>query len=459
MNWFTHYEICGMKTILTVPFVALVLGCQSYRPIPLETSEVLSVWREIGRAGATTLPSGRLDGPSNGTTRSGVGLDDAEEVALLFNPELRKARLEARVARVSAGEAGRWEDPSVSFDVERIVSGAKDPWVVGGMVNLTIPLSGRLKVEKQLALSEAEVAELRVLLLERETVAELRSVWVAWTASTRRVEALERAVSGLETFDLSAGRLRDAGELDPTDARLFSIDLARRQAQLLGARREREQFEYRIRRVMGLSPEAELRLQAESDPLPDPTPESLDIHPRIVLARAEYQAAEKALELEVRKQYPDLQLGGGFGSDQGDSRLLGGVALPIPLLNGNRRAIAEARAKREVARGEFEAQLIRLETSRAEVSRDVEATERVISSVRENLIPLVDRQLSDAKRLLELGEFNPLVVREAIDAATEAELELIAARLSKSQAVIEQMKLNENPFARPIPKATGEARK
>jgi hypothetical protein len=63
------------------------------------------------------------------------------------------------------------------------------------------------------------------------------------------------------------------------------------------------------------------------------------------------------------------------------------------------------------------------------------------------LAPLVDRQVDEARRLLEAGEFNPLLLREAIDAATEARLGLIAARESLFLANIEQLSLIENPFA------------
>ena len=59
------------------------------------------------------------------------------------------------------------------------------------------------------------------------------------------------------------------------------------------------------------------------------------------------------------------------------------------------------------------------------------------------LVPLVDRQLTEAKKLLDVGEFNPLLVREAIDAALQTRLDLIDAGLSASLAAIELRFLSE----------------
>lgn len=442
--------------LLAIPLAG---GCQTYESVPLKDEAVLSAWRD--RSVALPLVSefaaeqARLTGSESVfNSADGIDLWEAEAVALLFNPSLRTARLSARVSQVGSAEAGRWEDPRFGVDAERIISGADSPWIVGGMLNLTIPLSGRLAVEKHLAGAEADVELLKVLEQERSVVAELRQKWAEWSAATMRAKVIEQSIADITVFSIAAGKLRDAGEIDPTDARLFDIDLVRRRGQLLTARRLATRLESELREQMGLSPAAPLTLSATLSFPPVVAERRATQHIKVQIVRAEYAVAERALELEIRKQYPDLDLGGGFGRDQGDSRILGGISVPLPLLNANRRGIVEATARRDAVRASFEQQLMTIDSAIALSRAEMSAATEQLDQIGKDLIPLVDRQLIDARRLLDVGEFNPLLVREAIDSAADAKLDLIDARLSAAQAIANHLYLTEPAAAAPAVKET-----
>lgn len=443
------------RRALLLVVLASVSGCSTYSASPLDASGHLAeVEARSHRSEAVRTFADRLAASTVGLTFDpvdGLSLAEAEVVALLFNADLRRARLEANVARLGAAEAGRWDDPSLGIDIERIISGTDDPWVIGGLVDLTIPLSGRLRIEGQLAADKHRLAELQVLRLERQTVAELRHAWARWSSALSRRHVLDEAVADLDAIESSADKLKDAGELDPTDARLFSIDRVKRRAQLLAAEREARQAEAALRQIMGLSPMATLDLRPGTGLQATETPVDLDLHPDLAIARAEYLVAERELELEIRRQYPDLNLGGGFGTDQGDSRLLGGLSIPIPVFNTNRRAIAETHARRDVARAAFESVLTSLEAARHAAAVDLNDSRSLISLLETGLVPLVDRQVLEAQKLLDAGEFNPLIVREALNAATEAKLELISARLALDESMIKHRSLTEPAFLSPIP--------
>jgi outer membrane protein TolC len=438
----------------------LVTGCQTYQPAPLDPAATALAWRARS---ADVASLRRIEPGQPATTPAGdrgaltVTLAEAERLLLLLNPDLRVARLEAGVARASANEAGRWDDPRLALDVERILTGAASgsaAWVIGGTLNFTIPLSGRADVERRLAAAELGAAQVRVLLKEREAVADLRRVWADWSAAAGRNDVLAGAVADLTTIDASVTRLREAGELDPTEARLFTIDLVRRKTQLLASRRETRRAEADLRQRLGLTPDAPVRLvpiPADRSEAPA-SPAPAELHPAVLASRAAYASTERMLELEVRRQYTDLEIGGGFGRDEGESRLLGGASVPLPLFNANRRAIAEARARRDAARAEFEARLIEVESRRAAAAAEFDAAQAEVVGVERDLVPLVDRQLADARRLLDAGEFNPLVVREAIDAATEARLELLTARRALATAEAELLYLTESVAAPEAPR-------
>jgi outer membrane protein TolC len=74
----------------------------------------------------------------------------------------------------------------------------------------------------------------------------------------------------------------------------------------------------------------------------------------VLAALAEYAASQALLQLEIARQYPDVQLGPGYEYDQGDNKWSLGVSLSLPA-DRNRGPIAEAQARREEAAARFNA--------------------------------------------------------------------------------------------------------
>jgi len=145
------------------------------------------------------------------------------------------------------------------------------------------------------------------------------------------------------------------------------------------------------------------------------------------LRRAEYDVAEEALQLEIRRQYPDLRLAPAYGREDGMDRLGGGLSVPLPIFDGNRRAIAEADATRAAARAAWEDSVQRAVCDAAAARLRLVAAEERLAAVRDTLLPVAERRLADARRLVDLGEFNTLVLVDAVEADERARLSLVAA--------------------------------
>lgn len=436
-----------MKSTSTLARRALLLllptflaACQGYAPAPLDLEAHHA--RLAARDpfdGDVTAYAERLAAPGTPPARfdpsDGLSLPEAEVVALFFNPDARIARLKVEGAQAGAASAGRWEDPEFAIDAARILEGVDDPWVLGGMLNLTIPLSGGLGVERERAAAEASAEALRALAEERRVLAELRTAWAEWSATVERASLTRGLLDELEPMVDRAERLRAAGELGPLDARLLRIERASQQAKLRAYEADVRAAEVQLKAHMGLLPTADVKLvPALAEPREPPSADGVFAavaeHPRVRLARSEYEVAERTLKLEVRKQFPDLQLGGGYGTDEGDQRILFGAALPLPLFNGNRRAIAEARAGRDVARATAEAEYQRLLAEASVALAQYAAVRERLGYVEEELAPLADQQVADALRLAQLGDLDTLVLLEALKAAHEAKLDILDARLS-----------------------------
>jgi outer membrane protein TolC len=428
------------RVLLFILFPLWVSGCQRYAPAPLDlnnheqlveardlaSSEVMGYAQQLARDSRGT--------PAHYDPADGLSLGEAEAVALFFNPTLRTARLRARVPLVGAAEAGRWQDPELRVDAERIIESVEHPWVVGGVISLTLPLSGRPKVEKDMALASSEVEQLRVLVAEQKLLTDLRAAWVEWSATLEQAALTRALLKELDQIVQTAEKLRAAGELDPLDARLFRIERLTQAGRLQALETEARSEEIELKSRLGLSP-AEVRLmpslnltRRQASTMQE-AGALAQLHPRLRVARAEYEVAERTLQLEVRKQYPDLAVGGGFGTDEGTERLLGGVGLPLPLWNRNRRAIAEARATREAARAAVEGEYEQLLTETAKARAALDAAVARLRFVETELAPLVDEQLAAARQLGRLGNYNTLVLLEALKAGYDAKFEVLQARL------------------------------
>src|SRR5690606_28099797 len=117
------------------------------------------------------------------------------------------------------------------------------------------------------------------------------------------------------------------------------------------------------------------------------------------LAAARYHAAEERLRLEVRKQYPDITLGPVYGNEEGMDRLGVGFSVPIPILNANRRGIAEANAARDAARAEWEQAVQEASSALAQAEAAIAATRQRVTTLQETVAPLANQQIEHVRRL------------------------------------------------------------
>lgn len=81
-------------------------------------------------------------------------------------------------------------------------------------------------------------------------------------------------------------------------------------------------------------------------------PFSLDRLSKIKAQLATYATTETLFKTEIRRQYPELELGPSFTRDEGEKEVGGEIGFNLPLWNRNRKAIAEARGTRDLSRQE-----------------------------------------------------------------------------------------------------------
>ena len=444
-----RWPVVGSAVALSA--MTAMSGCQSYERAPLDLAghharlQARPVESEPLARFADRLAREGQPAPERFDPADGLSLAEGEVLALFFNADLRLARLDAGVALATYETAGLWEDPTFGFDGAEVLS-PSGPFEFGLTLGLTIPVSGRLAVEKDQAGAAYEAERHRVIDAEWNTRARVRNAWAAWSVALERRRLTHEYVEQVERVSAIADKLEAAGELARVEARLLRAERVRSRDALVRIELDVALAQGELLGLMGLSPDSGVELLpglAPSMEAPADAPERRIVEANTALAvrRAEYQWAEESLRLEVRKQFPDITIGGGYGSEDNDDRLLLGLSIPIPLLNANRAGIARARAQREAARAAAETTLERLLRDYAMARASYHAARTRRESFERELVPMLDEQSAEVQRLAQLGEADTLMLLEALSSRFEAQTQWLDLRLDEAHAVVEMMRL------------------
>jgi outer membrane protein TolC len=152
-------------------------------------------------------------------------------------------------------------------------------------------------------------------------------------------------------------------------------------------------------------------------------------------ALAQYAAAEADLQLEISKQYPDVQIGPGYTYEEKNNFFTLGLSTTLPIFNRNQGPIAEAEARRKEAAAAF------LEKQAQVIAGSERALAVYVGALKElaaadgSLRKLQDARLQMMQQAVQLGEedrlsFNgvqiesSVVARARLDALARAQSSL-----------------------------------
>lgn len=215
-----------------------------------------------GGTAAVTPPDKRSHAPRD-TLR--LTLADARTLALRSNPELRAARLGVDIARGELRQAGLLLNSNPSADV---LGGG-----TGTEVGLTqeIEVAGQRGARRAAGRAGVERAQAGILDATRLTVADVDRGFYRLAANRQR-ELLSTEVLALNArLADAAARQLAAGSISQLDANLATVEYGRSRSRALAARRDRQQAENDLQRLLGappwtpISPVVEMRADLGAD--------------------------------------------------------------------------------------------------------------------------------------------------------------------------------------------------
>ncbi len=430
---------------LSIMLIALLAGCASYTPKPLDPA-----------AQQTAFESRRLDGPDvrqfverslghdTAWPPASWDLDTLTLAAFYYHPDLDQAQARRLAAEAAIVTAGGRPNPTVGLSFQRNMDAAagQSPWTYG--LGLTIPIetAGKRNYRIETAQRLAQAAKLR----EAETVWKVRSRVRADLLAVYPTEALARRQRDLQA-EITRMLERRFAVGYASQPELTQARLALNQAMLALRQNQKQTAENRARLAAAVGVPAgaidgtaiSFEAFGQLPPLAAMPPaearrQALLSRPDVLAALAEYEASQSALQLEIAKQYPDISLGPGYLWDAGQVKWSLGLSLVLPLLNRNEGPIAEAKAHREEAAAAFLAVQAK---AIAEVDEALAGYGHAIQVFETADALLQDQQKNEraAASAFKAGEADRLAWQSAQYQTVTAELARIGALVQAQQSL------------------------
>lgn len=414
------------RGLLILVCAGQLAACAHFQPQPLSAGTGIASFesRSLEAPGLRSfLAANHVPAPA----RSGAwSLKALTLAAFYYQPALAEAREQLLAAQAEQITAAERPNPSISVTpgYDPGVPGAAHPWIVPLVLDWPIETAGkrgyRLAEARHLAAATRWDLVATVWRVRSRVRAALLELYTARQSESllQREESARRNV-----LRLLAGQL-EAGNVSSYDVARAQIALDRATLARQAAAGQLQQARITLAGAIGVAPPALdgarfsfVDLQTFSLELTRP-----QVRQRALLDRADiraalerYAASQSALQLQIARQWPDMDLGPGFtwNSQLADDREWElGLSLPLPVLNHNQGPIAAATAQRAVAAAHF---LTVQTTALTQIDDSLAAYDsaRMQLMTANSLLGNLEHQLSSVEAQVAAGELEPLDLADA----------------------------------------------
>jgi len=399
-------------------------GCaaQRYQPAPIVAGVTASRLesRNLADPELRSFLEQNLGHPISPWPPESWDLQTLSLAALYFNPMLDSAR--ARVAGTQAAliTAGARPNPSLG-----ISPGIPSPYLLTLDFAIPIETAGKRGHRIQAASSLDQAAHLDLADAAWTVRSGVRAALLNYILATQTLELFrsEESVRGDQVNIL--GQIFSAGEMPRQNVDLARIELAKTHLAISATEGQVAEAKAALAAALGI-PVAGLGDVRFSWTGMDTLPGTQSLSPEKIQrdavlnrldvrrALAQYAAAEADLQLEIARQYPDINIGPGYTYEETHSFFTVSASTTVPLFNHNQGPIAEAQARRREAAAAF------VERQAQVIARSERALAVYTSALKE---------LSEADSLSKLQEKQLQITQQAIGSGADTRLSLDSVQI------------------------------
>lgn len=426
--------------MLLVAGLGVFGGCVRYQPQPLspESAAVGLAARSLRDEGLRRFMAQNLGHEPAAWPLPQWDLAALTLAAWYYHPDMAAARASLAAAQAGKKAAGERLEPGVSFSPQYTSNpDGLSPWTLGFALDLPWETAGKRAKRVTAAEAGEKSADYQLAATAWSVRSRLRAALLSFWSAQESAGWLDRRLADESAFFALLQQRLTAGEIAAVELASARVVLEQSRLAAQEGRRQQQLARVGLAQAIGVSENAltdvslDFRgvIEAPSSAGVPPADElqkmALQMRPDILVALADYDAAEANLRLEIARQYPDFHFGPGYTWDQGAKRWALGVGFTLPVFNRNRAAIAKAEADRAAARARFEAvqgrALGELEGARANFQAGGESLHAADEMERQQ-----QAQFAAAKARLASGEISRL---EFLQASVQYE-EAVVARMS-----------------------------
>lgn len=347
-----------------------------------------------------------------------LSLDDAIGRALQSNLDLAAVRRETEAAAALRSQAGRYLNPSISYDVEQLRGGQR-----GSGVGVSVPLEiGGRRAARILAADRAtDVARTEVDLRAAEVRAAAIQFFFDVVAAQEREQLARGSVDlALRAVDVASRRVQ-AGRVSPVEETRARVAESSARVELSQARTELDNARGRLVALFGEGAAPFGPVQGgERVRLPEAPPDAdlagrIAVAPELVRVRAEIERRDAVAGLARTQRLPLVVVNAGTRTlvENGQRASSLGVSLVVPIFDANQGNIREAVVRAEQARQQLAAAEVRLRAEVQAARQRLLGARREAELVRGEALPGATSALDATTRGFELGKFGFLDVLDA----------------------------------------------
>jgi len=446
----------ALALFLCIVSVLPLTSCaiERYRAAPIVPAETASRFeaRNLGDHSLQSFVEKSLGQPISPWPPKLWDLQTLSLMALYFSPEMQAARARLAEAEAAIVTAGARPNPIVD-----ISPGVPSPYLL--TLDFAVPIETRGKRGYRIRSARSLDQAARFDLAD--------SAWKVHSGVRRALLDYLLASRSLELFH-SEEQIRTeqvrllqerfiAGDIPRPELDLARIELSKTHLSISAAEGQVAETKAALAAAMGI-PVAGIEGLDFAWTEVDSPPNTQSFSPqeirrdalldRLDIRRslAQYAAAEADLQLEIAKQYPDVQIAPGYTFEERDNFFTVGLSITLPLFNRNQGPIAEAEAKRKEAAATFlqkQAQVIG-DSERALAVYSAALNE--LAEADQSLRQLQDTQLRMTQLAVAVGEEDRLTLNGMqLESAAVARARLDA--LGRAQIALGDL---ENAVQRPL---------
>lgn len=366
-------------------------------------------------------------------------LAEARSRAAAESPAVVAAQAAVTAAEARARQAGFSPNPEASLESENLAGTGPMKGFDGAETTLSIgqrfEMGGKRRARATAARAEIEVARVRLAIASADLQSDVLVRYAEAQAAQERLGLARDAADRAKALASAAATLVDAGREPPLRGLRAAAVVETAEAKVVAAQAEAAASRRALAGLWGAAGEATPETTAQGADAPaqvDPTT-SLDVR----LAAAELEAARAQIDSERAKAAPDVTVQAGVRrfEETGDSALVVGVSAPIPIRDRNQGGVAAARADAVSAEARSRMALAAAVRVVADSQAALSAAMRRQTVLESRIVPQAQEALGLARQGFEAGKFTLLDVLDAEAALSDAQNDLIDARLARAKAL------------------------